>query len=132
MKIPAGIDNGQSLRLSGKGEAKGKGTPGDLYVRIRVKSNTNFVRKGYDIYSKEFVSVSQAILGGKIEVATVDGLVNLKVPEGTQSHTEFRLKDKGIPHLEGRGRGDHLVEIIVRIPKSLTKQQRKLIEEAGI
>ena len=132
VKIPAGIDNGQSLRLSGKGEAKGKGTPGDLYVRIRVKSNTNFVRKGYDIYSKEFVSVSQAILGGKIEVATVDGLVNLKVPEGTQSHTEFRLKDKGIPHLEGRGRGDHLVEIIVRIPKSLTKQQRKLIEEAGI
>lgn len=132
VKIPAGIDNGQSLRMSGKGEAKGKGTPGDLYVRIRVKPNKNFVRNGYNIFSKEYITVSQAILGDKIEIVTVDGPVSLKIPEGTQSHTEFKLKDKGIPHLESRGRGDHLVEIIVRIPKSLSKQQRKLIEEAKI
>lgn len=132
VKVPAGIDNGQSLRLSGKGEAQGKGTPGDLYVRIKVRPNKNFVRKGYNIYSKAQVLVSQAILGDKIQVETVDGPVSLKIPEGTQSHTEFKLKDKGIPHLEGRGRGDHLVEVIVHIPKNLSRQQRKLIEEAKI
>lgn len=132
VKVPAGIDDGQSLRLSGKGEAVGKGQAGDLYVRIRVRPNKKFVRDGVDIRSQAHISVSQAILGDKIAVETVDGEVSLKIPEGTQSHTKFKLKEKGVPQLHGRGRGDHIVEVIVDIPKNLSRGQKKLIQDSGI
>lgn len=132
INIPAGISNEQSLKLSGKGEASPKGTPGDLYLKVHVRPNKKFIREGNDIRSEAHVSVRQAALGDKIEVETVDGPVALRIPEGTQSQTQFRLKEKGVPHLQSRGRGDHLVEVIVDIPKHLDRQQKKLLEDLNI
>ncbi len=130
--VPPGIENGQSLRLSGKGEAVSGGPAGDLYIKIHVLPSKKFKREGNIIRTEEHITISQAILGDKIQVETVDGLVNLKIPEGTQSHTEFRLRDKGVPNLNSRGRGDHLVNVIVDVPTRLSRQQKKLIEQAGI
>lgn len=132
INIPAGISDGQSLKLSGKGEAASKGPAGDLYLKVHVRPNKKFNRIGDDIASEARISVRQAVLGGKIDIETVDGPVALKIPEGTQSHTQFRLKEKGVPHLQSRGRGDHLVDVIVDIPKHLDRQQRKLIEDLNI
>ncbi len=130
--IPAGISDGQSLRLSGKGEAIAKGSAGDLFIVIKVKPSKIFKRDGDNIHSEIKISVKQAILGDKIEVETVDGPVSLKIPEGTQSHTEFRLREKGVPHLRSRGRGDHLVDVVVNIPRNLSRKQEKLLDELGI
>ncbi|MFA6594222.1 MAG: molecular chaperone DnaJ [Candidatus Buchananbacteria bacterium] len=130
--IPAGIDNGQSLRLSGKGEAGEKGRSGDLLVRIRVRSHAKFRRDGFNIYSAYHLSVKQAILGDKVEIETVDGSVNLKIPEGTQSQTKFKLPGKGVTHLNARGRGDQIVEVIVDIPKNLSRADKKLLEQIKI
>jgi len=130
--IPAGIDNGQSLRLSGKGEVGERGQSGDLLVRIRVRSHPRFHRDGFNIYSVCHLSLKQAVLGDKIEIETVDGLVNLKIPEGTQSQTKLKLPGKGVPHLNSRGRGDQIVEVIVDIPKGLNRQQKKLLEQLDI
>ncbi len=132
VKIPAGIDDGQSIKLSGKGEPSKSGMAGDLYIRVNVRENKKFNRQGDDIYSEFHIKVSQAIAGDKIEIETVDGPVILKIPEGTQSHTQFRLKEKGVPHLYGRGRGDHIVDVLIDIPKNLSRHQKKLIEDAGI
>jgi len=133
VKVPAGIDSGESIRLSGQGEAGQKGGPaGDLYLRVRVAPHPHFVRDGYDIRTEEAISISQAILGDKIEVETTGGKVNLKIPEGTQSGTVFRLKGKGINKLHGRGQGDQLVKVTVRIPSGLNRKQKALLEELGI
>jgi len=130
--IPAGIENGQQIRLTGKGEPSPKGTAGDLYINIKVSRSPKFKRAGDDIRSDYHISVSQAILGDKVEIETVDGHVSLKIPAGTQSHTSFKLAGKGVPHLRSRGRGDHFVQIIINIPKNLDRKQRKLIEELDI
>lgn len=130
--IPAGIENGQQIRLSGKGESSPKGVAGDLYINIQVTKNPKFNRVGDDIKSDYHISISQAILGDKIEIETVDGPVTLKIPAGTQSHTNFKLGDKGVPHLRSRGRGDHFVQVIVNIPKNINRKQRKLIEDLDI
>lgn len=127
--IPAGISDGQSVKISGKGEIGDHGQAGDLYILIHVMPNKKFVREGDDILSEAHINLKQAILGAKIEVETVDGLVSLKIPEGTQSHTQFRLKGKGVTHLRSHGRGDQLVEIIVDIPRGLSRSQRKLAEQ---
>jgi len=132
IKIPAGIDNGQQIRLSGKGEAASNGLAGDLYINIKVRPNKKFVRRGIDVYSTLSISIKQAILGDSIKVETVDGEVNLKIPEGTQSHTQFKLKDKGVPQLNSHGRGDHLVEVVVNIPKNLGRSQKKALEQLDI
>ena len=132
INIPAGINDGQSLKLSGKGEASPKGTPGDLYLKVHIRPTKKFTREEDDIISEAHISIRQAALGDKIEIETVDGPVALRIPEGTQSHTQFRLKEKGVPHLQGRGRGDHLVEVIVDIPKHLDRQQKKLLEDLNI
>ncbi|OGY43226.1 MAG: molecular chaperone DnaJ [Candidatus Buchananbacteria bacterium RIFCSPHIGHO2_02_FULL_40_13] len=132
VKIPAGLEDGQQLRLSQKGEASPKGLAGDLYINIRVRPSPDFRRVGDDIKSDYHLSIAQASLGDKIEIKTVNGPVNLKIPAGTQSQTEFKLGGQGVPHLRSRGRGDHLVRVIVDIPKNLSKKQRKLIEELGI
>lgn len=130
INIPAGINNGETIRLSGQGEAGSKGAPaGDLYLQIRVKTDRRFERDGYDIKSKTEISFTQAALGDKIEVETVDGYVKLYIPDGTQSGTIFKLKGKGVNHLQGRGRGDHLVEIIVKTPKNLSRKQKELLRE---
>ncbi|MFA5020657.1 MAG: molecular chaperone DnaJ [Patescibacteria group bacterium] len=130
--IPAGISDGQSVKLSGQGEAGEQGQSGDLYIWVKVKSNKNFVRRGDDILSEAHLNLKQAILGDKIKVETVDGPVDLKIPEGTQSQTKFRLKGKGVTHLREHGRGDQIVEVIVDIPKGLSRQQKKILEQADL
>jgi len=133
IKIPAGIDNDETIRLSGQGEAAGQGgQAGDLYLKIRVMPDRRFRRDGVNIKSRAEINFSQAALGDKIEVATVDGLVDLKIPEGTQSGRIFILRDKGVPHLNGRGRGNHLVEVIVKTPTGLNRKQKELLKEAGV
>lgn len=133
VKIPAGIDNNETIRLSGQGEAAAKGgQAGDLYLKIRVNSDRRFQRDGFNIKSRLEINFSQAALGDKIETITVDGPVELKIPEGTQSGRVFILRDKGVPHLNGRGRGNHLVEVVVKTPTGLSKKQREVLKELGI
>ncbi len=130
IKIPAGIDNGQSLRLQGKGEpGKKSKSVGDLYVRIKAQPSREFQRDGYDIKSSVKVKYSQLILGDKINVKTLDGDVKLKIPSSTSSGKVFILKDKGVPKLNSRGRGDHFVKVILDMPSSLSHEQKKLIDE---
>ncbi len=129
VKIPAGIDNGQTIRLSGQGEASTSGAQGDLYITIRVKPDDNFEREGENILSKEEVSFSQVALGDKIKAKTVDGEVTLKIPAGTQSGTIFKLRGHGAHSLHGNHRGDQLVRIIVKTPTRLSRKEKKLFEE---
>ncbi len=133
VKIPAGINDGESIRLSGQGEAGQKGAAaGDLYLRMRVEKHKKFVRDNYDIRTEEKISVKQAILGDKIDVETIYGPLTLKIPEGTQSGTIFKLKEKGVTKLQNRGVGDQYVKITVVIPKSLSKKERTLLESLDI
>ncbi len=127
--IPAGISDGQSIKLTGKGEMGDGNAAGDLFIHVRVRSNKKFVRHGDDILSEIHINLKQAILGDKIKVETVDGQVELKIPEGTQSRTKFRLKGKGVTHLRTHGRGDQIVDVVVDIPKGLERKSRKLLEE---
>ncbi len=130
VRIPAGISDGQSIRLAGRGEAGLKGSPaGDLYIRIRVKEDKDFEREGNDIVSTIEIPFSVATLGGKVPVNTVDGEVILKIPSGTPSGKVFRIRDKGVPYLKTRGRGDHLVTVKVRVPSKPSKKIKKLLEE---
>lgn len=129
LKVPAGIDDGATIRLAGRGEAVGGGTRGDLYVNVRVKAHKKFTREGDIILSDEHVSMVQAALGTEIDVDTVDGTVRMKVPAGTQSGTDFKLSSHGVPHLRGSGRGAHIVRIVVDIPTKLTKKQREILEQ---
>lgn len=133
VKVPAGINNGESIRLSGQGEAGLRGAPaGDLYLRISVLPHKKFKRDNYDIRSEEEIMIKQAILGDKISVDTILGPVKLKIPEGTQSGTIFKLKDKGIKHLRSFGQGDHYVKIKVKIPKKLSKKDKTLVSQLEI
>ncbi|NCD00974.1 molecular chaperone DnaJ [bacterium] len=133
VKIPAGISEGQSIRLANLGEPGVKGaSSGDLYIKIRVNNHDEFIREGDDIKTNVKVKFSQLILGDKIEINTLDGKVKLKIPEGTQSGTIFKLKAKGINHLQKRGRGDHLVKILVETPRKISKKQKELIKELDI
>lgn len=133
VRIPAGINDGESIRLSGQGEAGQKGAPaGDLYLRVRLQAHKKFIRDGYDIKTEEIINIKQAVLGDKIDVATIHGEVKLKIPEGTQSGTIFKLKEKGITKLHNRGIGDQYIKIIVKIPSNVSKKQRQLLEELGI
>jgi molecular chaperone DnaJ len=129
LKVPAGIDDGATIRLQGRGEAIGGGERGDLYVHIRVKAHKHFTREGDIILSDEHVSMIDAALGTEIDVETVDGVVRMKVPAGTQSGTDFKLTSHGVPHLRGNGRGSHIVSIIVDTPTKLTKKQKDLLEQ---
>jgi len=129
VRIPAGINNGESIRLNGQGEAGQKGaSAGDLYLRVKVSAHKKFIRDGYDIRTEEIINITQAILGDKLEVETIHGAVNLKIPEGTQSGTIFKLREKGVTRLNNRGIGDQFVKIIVKIPSGLNKKQRQTLE----
>jgi len=133
IKIPAGIDNNETIRLSGQGEAASKGAQaGDLYLKIRVNPDRRFERDGFNIKTRAEINFSQAALGDKIEVSTVDGPIELKIPDGTQSGKVFILRGKGVPYLNGRGRGNHLVEVIVKTPTGLNRKQKELLKEAGV
>lgn len=128
VKIPAGVDDGATMRLRERGEAIADGAKGDLYVNLRVKSHKKFTREGDLILSDEHVSMVDAALGTEIEVVTVDGTITMKIPAGTQSGTDFKLSGHGVPHVRGGGRGAHIVRIIVDTPTKLTKKQREVLE----
>lgn len=128
--IPAGIDDGQMIKLSAQGEVGEKGAPrGDLYIVVNVKSHPLFTRDGNDIYFEMPITFVQATLGDEIEVPTLDGKVKYSVPEGTQTGTVFRLKEKGIPRIRGNSRGDQYVKVVVEIPKKLNDKQKELLRE---
>ncbi|CAG9612727.1 Chaperone protein DnaJ [Bacillus rhizoplanae] len=130
VKIPAGIDNGQQIRVSGKGEAGANGGPaGDLYVVVRVREHEFFHREGDDIICEMPLTFAQAALGDEVEVPTVHGKVKLKIPAGTQTGTEFRLKGKGAPNVRGYGQGDQYVVVRVVTPTKLTSHQKELLRE---
>jgi len=124
LKIPAGIDDGATIRLKERGEATAQGPKGDLYVNIRVKAHKKFTREGDIILSEEHIDMVEAALGTEIEVDTVDGPVRMKVPAGTQSGTDFKLSGHGVPHLRSERRGAHIVQVIVDTPTKLTKKQK--------
>lgn len=130
VKIPAGIDNGGTIRLTGKGESAGAGgQSGDLYVVVHVKGDKTFSREGDDIFTDITISYPQAVLGDKVEIDTIDGLKKLVIPEGTQSHQQIRLKNLGAPNVHGRGRGDHYVRVMIDVPSKISKKAKKLLEE---
>ena len=129
LKIPAGIDDGATIRLKERGEAMANGPRGDLYVNVRVKAHKHFTREGDLILSEEHVGMVDAALGSEIEVATVDGKVRMKIPAGTQSGTDFKLSGHGVPHLRSERRGAHIVQIIVDTPTKLSKKQKEMLEQ---
>jgi molecular chaperone DnaJ len=129
LKIPAGIDDGTTMRLREYGEATANGPKGDLYVNIRVKPHKEFTREGELILSNAHVDMIDATLGAEIDVNTVDGPVKMKVPAGTQSGTDFKLSGHGVPHLKSQNRGAHIVTIHVDTPTKLSKEQKELLEQ---
>lgn len=131
VKIPAGIDDGMSIRLNGKGGEPPEGSTerGDLYVRIHVRPHKSLTREGAIILSEKVVSMVDAALGCEVEVETVDGSVTMKVPAGTQSGTPFKLSGHGVPFRSDGDRGPHIVTIIVETPRNLSKRQKELLEE---
>lgn len=129
IKIPAGVDDGTRLRISGEGEAgRHSGPPGDLYVVLKVRPHPYFERRGDDLYVKIPLSITQAALGAEIKVPTLHGTQKMKIPEGTQPGAIFRLRGHGMPVLNGRGRGDLYVHIDVVIPSRLSREQRRALE----
>ena len=131
VKIPAGSDDGMSIRLRGKGGPAPEGgtEPGDLYVRVRVKPHKSLMREGAIILSEQKIDMVDAALGCEVEVTTVDGPVTMKVPAGTQSGTPFKLSGHGVPFRSDGDRGPHIVTILVETPKNLSKKQKELLEE---
>jgi molecular chaperone DnaJ len=130
VKIPAGVETGNTIRLTGEGELGSfGGPPGDLYVYLTVESHPLFTREGQDIICEVPISFAQAALGTEIDVPTLSGNSKLKVPAGTQPGHVFRLKGKGFPHLRGQGTGDQLCRVIVEVPSKLTPKQKELLKE---
>lgn len=130
LKVPAGIDDGATIRLRERGEAMANGPKGDLFVNIRVKAHKHFTREGELILSEEMVSMVDAALGVEIDVDTVDGPVRMKIPAGTQSGTDFKLSGHGVPSLRNsNNRGAHIVTVVVETPRDLNKAQREILEQ---
>jgi molecular chaperone DnaJ len=130
IKIPPGVDTGSKLRIRGEGEVGERGgPPGDLFVFLYVESHDFFSRDGDDIVCQIPISFPQATLGSEIEVPTLNGTKNLTIPKGTESGEIFRIKGEGFPKIRGYGRGDQLIQIIVKTPKNLTKRQEELLRE---
>ncbi len=130
IRIPAGVDTGFRLRLAGEGDLGAfGGPPGDLYVTLKVRPHKLFKREGDDIICEVPISFVQAALGDEIEVPTLDGPARLKIPEGTQPGAVFRLRGRGVPSLQGHGRGDQVVRINVVIPTRLTEKQKELLRQ---
>lgn len=130
VNIPAGVDNGIRLRLTNEGEpGMNGGPPGDLYVVLKVKEHPFFDRQEYDLHCTIPINIAQAALGAEIEVPTLEGPQRLKIPEGVAAGAQFRLRQKGVPHVNGRGHGDIVVHIEVNTPTRLTREQKKLLEQ---
>ncbi len=132
VSIPAGVEDGTRIRYQGEGDAGRFGGPsGDLYIALSVKPHQFFERDGNDLHCVLPISFTQAALGADLEIPTLEGHSTLKVPEGTQSGKEFRLRAKGVPHLNERGRGDLVIQVVVQTPKKLTRIQRELLRQLG-
>jgi molecular chaperone DnaJ len=130
VKVPAGVDTGDKIRLSGEGEAgPNGGAAGDLYVQMRVKDHAIFTRDETDLYCEAPISVIQAALGGEIDVPTLQGRIKLKIPESTQTSKLFRLRGKGVKSVRGDGPGDLLCRVVIETPVNLSKEQKELLEE---
>jgi curved DNA-binding protein len=131
VKIPAGISTGKKLRISGKGESGQSGGPaGDLYIQIKILEDPIFKREEQNLTVETEISYSQAALGTKVEVPTLEGgSLQVKIPPGTQPQSKLRLKGYGLPILGSKGKGDQFVQISVKVPKKLTDRQKKLLEE---
>ncbi len=131
VKIPAGIASGQKLRLAGKGEpGPGGGPDGDLLIRVRVLDHPRFKREGNNLEVTEEVAFSQAALGATLEVKTLEGrTLSIKVPKGTQNGARLRLRNQGLPHFKGSGKGDLYVKVSLAVPKKLSSRQKQLLEE---
>jgi len=129
IKIPAGVEDGMRLRVNGEGDTGYQGgATGDLYVVLRVREHPFFERRGNDLYCTIPISITQAALGSEIKVPTLRGQERLRIPEGTQTGSVFRIREKGLPNLDGRGQGDLYVSVHVVIPTKLTREQRRLLE----
>lgn len=130
VKIPPGVEDGSRLRVPGEGDVGNRGgPPGYFYVLIRVRPHKYFKREGANLHYEKPISFVQATLGDKVEVPTIDGTVELKIPEGTQTGTSFRIKGFGLPHLRWNGKGNLYVKVKVVTPKKLSPQQKELLEE---
>lgn len=130
INVPAGIDNGQAITLRGEGETGERGgPPGDLYVYITVRPHKIFKRQGYDIYCNIPITFGQAALGAELQVPTLEGKIKYRIPEGTQTGTVFRLRNRGISHLRSNTRGDLYVKVNIEVPKRLNEKQRELIRQ---
>ncbi|HLY42111.1 MAG TPA: molecular chaperone DnaJ [Terracidiphilus sp.] len=130
VKVPPGVDEGTRIRFGGEGDAGRSGGPsGDLYVVLSVRPHDFFERNGYDLHCVIPISFPQAALGAEIEIGAMDGPVSLKIPEGTQSGKELRVRARGVPHLNEKGRGDLIVKVMVQIPKKLSRAQRDLVAQ---
>jgi molecular chaperone DnaJ len=130
VKIPPGVDNGSKVRVAGMGDPGERGgPPGDVYIVTRIRPHPYFERKGNNLYSDARVTVLEAAVGGKVEIPTVDGMVSLTIPPGTQTGQQLKLRGKGVPHLGGGGTGDHYVTIKVVTPTGLSDRGKELLRE---
>ncbi len=131
VKVPKGLINGKKLRLPGKGEPGASGgPPGDLYIKAKVMEDPNFSCKGYDLYMNREIKLTESLLGTTLSIPTVENkTLSLTIPQGTRHKTRMRLAGHGLPHMKGDGRGDLYVDILVRIPKRFTAEQKRLIQK---
>jgi molecular chaperone DnaJ len=130
IQVPAGTDNGTELRFAGRGDAGPNGTPaGDLYIEFRVQPHKYFKRRGNDIYLDVPLTLSQAALGDTVSVPTIDGMTKVKIPSGIGAGTEIRLSNKGVPNISGRGRGDQFLIARLDVPKRLSSDEKKILEQ---
>jgi molecular chaperone DnaJ len=130
VSIPAGVEDGTRIRYQGEGDAgRSSGPSGDLYIVLTVKPHKFFEREGHDLHCQIPISFTQAALGAEIMVPTLEGDAELKIPEGTQSGKEFRMRNKGVPFLNEHGRGDLIAQVIVLTPKKLTRFQKELMRQ---
>lgn len=129
INIPAGIQNGEMIRMSGRGEAMTGGSPGDLYIKVHVKSDPKITREGTTLYSDLHIKLSDALLGNTYKVETLDNAVDIKIPAGVEHGELLRIKGKGVPTGSGNARGDFMVKIKIDLPQKLSRKAKKLIEE---
>merc|ERR1719362_506687 len=131
VKVPAGCADGNQLRVRGEGDKGTRGAPpGDLYIAVKVEPSTEFQREGFDIYTESSISIFDAMLGTIVEVRTIDGSAEIKVPEGTQPETRLRIRGRGVPKLgKPNERGDHYITMKVNVPRKLNTKQKELVEE---
>jgi molecular chaperone DnaJ len=132
VKVPPGVEDGTRIRYSGEGDAgRSNGPKGDLYVVLSIRAHDFFERSGHDLHCVIPISFPQAVLGAEFEIPAIDGAVTLKIPEGTPSGKELRIRGRGVPYLNEKGKGDLVVRVVVQIPKKLSRAQRELIAQLG-